>query len=505
MRIALWANFGWLLAIMCAASAVALWGVGMAGLFACGFAGLAAALGSVLLGKAANDDQARKLAALASALGVAGAGDAKALNLEAIVGNLTQRLERTSQIKAAFGELDHLAFVTSAERQILVSSRGLRLRAPGAVEGARVDGLLGGPVSASGRGMVMLDGEKFALQQHEIGGGRMLVELTQAGHFVSEDDLESFADALAGGQTGFRFPADAAAASPALATLNSSLAALDASVRAIDRLVDGEDISGDRSLSANSGLSAQVRGVKAVFDVLVDAHEEEAQLRQALEQKLNAIGRLISGYQGQTEWLRGLSADTRGAVSRTSQIIAGGKAHSTKAQQIARAASAMVQEAGEAAGRTRGNAGKIDAMTAQIDKMVMAIEDVSLRTNLLALNAAVEAARAGEKGAGFAVVAEEVRMLAQATNKSAKEIRLLVSKGREQSGAGLTEAEELQKIIASLGQHLHNLRNETASIANALDEGSSALTRLEGQTAASDDAAEEVLRLAAAGARSLTA
>jgi methyl-accepting chemotaxis protein len=197
--------------------------------------------------------------------------------------------------------------------------------------------------------------------------------------------------------------------------------------------------------------------------------------------------------------------ETRSEAGRAGQIIAGGKVHSSKALDIERQASAMAVQAGAAALRSSGVAGSVDVMTAQIDKMVMAIEDVSFRTNLLALNAAVEAARAGEKGAGFAVVAEEVRTLAQSTNKSAKEIRSLVSKGREQSGLGVSEADGLQKIIASLAQHLHNLRNETASIAGALDEGSGALTRLESQAAATDDAVGRTMELAAQGTRSLKA
>lgn len=86
-----------------------------------------------------------------------------------------------------------------------------------------------------------------------------------------------------------------------------------------------------------------------------------------------------------------------------------------------------------AARRTHLAVGGVDKATAEIDRMVAAIEDVSFRTNLWALNAAVEAARAGEKGAGFAVVAEEVRTLAQSTQKTAKEIRALVVHSRGQA------------------------------------------------------------------------
>ena len=106
--------------------------------------------------------------------------------------------------------------------------------------------------------------------------------------------------------------------------------------------------------------------------------------------------------------------------------IGRGRDKAKVARQINREARDVLGNASLAAERADRAAGGVESASAEIDKMVAAIEDVSFRTNLLALNAAVEAARAGEKGAGFAVVADEVRMLAQLTQKTSREIRNLV-------------------------------------------------------------------------------
>ena len=176
----------------------------------------------------------------------------------------------------------------------------------------------------------------------------------------------------------------------------------------------------------------------------------------------------------------------------TGKALSDGNGRLRQAQQIGREAQNLAGELDLAARRSQALVGEIDRMTAEIDKMVQAIEDVSFRTNLLALNAAVEAARAGEKGAGFAVVADEVRQLAQITNRSAKDIRAVVKRGRAHSETGVIEAQSLQKIIAGLDGHLRNLSNETDTVVSTLDEGEAALRRLTGRMASFGETVDAV-------------
>jgi len=144
----------------------------------------------------------------------------------------------------------------------------------------------------------------------------------------------------------------------------------------------------------------------------------------------------------------------------------------------------MMEKIAETVSHSANTVRALGESSEQIGQIIQVIDDIADQTNLLALNAAIEAARAGEHGRGFAVVADEVRKLAEKTVKATKEIAEMIEniqadtggavasmqEGVEQVDFGKQKAEEAAMALDQIKESVETVSYEVSQIARATDE-----------------------------------
>ncbi len=237
--------------------------------------------------------------------------------------------------------------------------------------------------------------------------------------------------------------------------------------RQVIRLLDDVEGAARGDLTVEAVVTADVLGAVAdAFNLTIQ------NLREIVGQVKQAAKQVNKGSTDSESFARNNSSDalrmaeelavTLNSVQVMTQSIQRVAENAREAEEVAHTSSISALKGGEAVERTvAGILGiretvsdttrkvkRLAEASQEISKIVALISQIASRTNLLALNASIQAARAGEAGRGFAIVADEVRQLADRSAKSLKEIEQIVLQIQSETGSVMTAMEEgIQQVI----------------------------------------------------------
>lgn len=285
--------------------------------------------------------------------------------------------------------------------------------------------------------------------------------------------ISSAMETLAGGEIGDALEADG----------KDEITGMARSVNVFrDNAIERQRLEAERSEgeAARAARSRAIEELIANFEdvsrralgAVSDAAAEMESAATALDQS----SRSASQTTAQVNASSGRAAENVDTVAAAAEEMTGSIAEI--AQQISRSTE-IAQDAADRVEQTNTDVAALNEAATKIGDIVSLINDIAEQTNLLALNATIEAARAGEAGKGFAVVASEVKTLAEQTGKATSSISDQINGIQGATGKAVD-------AIANIGEVISEMNNISAAIAAAMEEQRAAASEI---TRAAQDAA----------------
>ena len=237
------------------------------------------------------------------------------------------------------------------------------------------------------------------------------------------------------------------------------------------------DVSGEDEIARTAQAFNQFQ--ETLRKMFQDVRRETDQLTSGMERVSGMLGDVATDSRA----LSGLIAENAAAIEEITVSISHIADHTGDADNLVKSTGALSTESSstvrEVASEVARSARDVEELASLLDRLsersqeisgiIRVIKDIADQTNLLALNAAIEAARAGEQGRGFAVVADEVRKLAERTAQATVQITTMIEGIHSEMGVAVSDMEDTLKSVRAGASASENTAEKIGLIRENMD------------------------------------